>query len=76
MFAGPPPLCVGESRHVQTLRSGLPHDGGCGVNILERFAVILGAVAGVLILYVALGVQVLLGNGRPSGSGGGGGSAW
>lgn len=46
------------------------------MNILERFAVILGAVAGVLILYVALGVQVLLGNGRPSGSGGGGGSAW
>ena len=46
------------------------------MNILERFVVILGAVAGVLVLYLLLGVQVLLGNGRPSGSGGGGGSAW
>ena len=46
------------------------------MNILERCAVVLGAVAGVLVLSGALGVQVLLGNGRPSGSGGGGGSAW
>lgn len=42
----------------------------------QRFAVALGSVVGVLVLYVVLGVQILSGNGKPSGSGGGGGSAW
>lgn len=46
------------------------------MKLLQRFAVALGAVAGVLVLYVVLGVSVLMGNGKPSGSGGGGGSAW
>ena len=38
----------------------------------QRAASILGAVLGALVLYVVLGVSILTGNGRPSGSGGGG----
>ena len=54
----------------------VPHVCRCGVKFWQRFAVALGSVVGVLVLYVVLGVQILSGNGRPSGSGGGGGSAW
>lgn len=43
----------------------------------KRCAVALGAVAGLLVLYVWSVVSILLGNGKPSGSGGGGsGGAW
>ena len=38
----------------------------------QRAASILGAVLGALVLYVILGVVILAGNGKPSGSGGGG----
>ena len=41
----------------------------------QRAASILGAVLGALVLYVVVGVSILSGNGKPSGSGGGG-SAW
>lgn len=44
---------------------------------VRRIVTALGAVCGALALYVVLGAQILLGrNGRPSGSGGGGGESW
>ena len=43
-----------------------------GVKAWQRAASILGAVLGALALYVILGVSILSGNGKPSGSGGGG----
>lgn len=45
------------------------------MSLLKRFVVLLGAVVGLLVLYVVAGVSILSGNGKPSGSGGGGG-AW
>lgn len=42
------------------------------MKLWQRVASILGAVLGVLVMYVVLGAMVLTGNGRPSGSGGGG----
>ena len=44
----------------------------CGIKAWQRAASILGAVLGALVLYVVVGVSILSGNGKPSGSGGGG----
>ena len=38
----------------------------------QRVASILGAALGALVLYVVVGMSILAGNGKPSGSGGGG----
>lgn len=46
------------------------------MKLWQRFASVLGAVIGALVLYVAIGLSILFGNGKPSGSGGSGGSAW
>jgi hypothetical protein len=46
------------------------------MKLWQRAASVLGAVLGALALYVVLGTLVLVGNGRPSGKGGGGGGAW
>ena len=42
------------------------------MKLWQWVASILGAVLGALALYVIVGVVILAGNGKPSGSGGGG----
>jgi hypothetical protein len=46
-----------------------------GLSIGRRLLVAAGAVAGILFLYAWIAFRVLFGDGKPSGSGGGGG-AW